>query len=167
MSRYILWVSNSIAGTQLGGRPEAVPKQVPTSHPRETSRAYARPPFQAVAAPTLGPSVRRYRGARAHLTLTVGALSRVAAFDLSVGCPTPPALGRRRSAPLEGIPSSGPGGVSQDERCGTRTGSLGGGGSQGVRIGSSSDAPWPHECGGRARIAGATSRRTSPLIPST
>ena len=44
---------------------------------------------------------RRARRLRAHLTLAAAARSRVAAFDLSVGCPTPPLRPREARAPLE------------------------------------------------------------------
>jgi aspartate ammonia-lyase len=39
------WLSISIAATQLGGRPGAVPKPVTASQPLETTRADARPRF--------------------------------------------------------------------------------------------------------------------------
>jgi hypothetical protein len=39
------WISISIAATQLGGRPGAVPKPVTASQPLETTRADARPRF--------------------------------------------------------------------------------------------------------------------------
>jgi uncharacterized membrane protein len=39
------WISISIAATQLGVRPGAVPKPVTASQPLETTRADARPRF--------------------------------------------------------------------------------------------------------------------------
>ena len=98
-----LWIGIFIAATQLGGRPGVVLKPMTASHPPKTTRADARPPSPVLGdlpdartpdqsvPQAAGPIASAARGARAHnLTLAAPALFRVAAFDVSVGFPTPP-----------------------------------------------------------------------------
>ena len=118
------WIGNSIAATQLGGRPWVVSKHVTTSHTDETSRGPDFPPLKA-GTPSLGPAVRRYRGARGTVPCAArGARAHTSPSQRLRSLGSPPSMcllavgharsARRRCAPLERIPSSGAGELSQD-----------------------------------------------------